>query len=116
MTHVRSRRPDCVLNPGTFGGSPACHILVDMLNANVVPPYQKNRVLSFINTATYNFKWLSVIPERGVKYRAMTILRDEFYARIDKWTYPEKFKSLTKNVINHHYRRYLKEAAWTIAP
>ena len=107
---------DMVLNPGTFGGTPACHILVDILNANVVRVGDKHRILSFITTATYNFKWLSVIPQEGVKYRAMTLMRDEFYSRIDTWTYPEKVKSLTKNVVNHHYRRYLKEAAWTIAP
>lgn len=104
------------MNPGTFGGSPACHILVDMLNANMVPPFEKRRVLAFIGSATFNFKWLSIIPQLGVKYRAMTLLRNEFYARIDLWTYSEKVKSLTKNVINHHYRKYLKEAAWTVAP
>ena len=44
------------------------------------------------------------------------VLFTEFYARVDSWNYPEKIKSLTKNVITHHYRKYLKEAAWTIAP
>lgn len=112
----RSVYKDVNLNPGTFGGTPACHILVDILNKNVVQPYAKHRILGFIQTATFNFKWLSVIPKYGVKERAMTMMRDEFYARIDQWTYPEKVKSLTKNVVNHHYRRYLKEAAWAIAP
>jgi hypothetical protein len=107
---------DMVLDPGTFGGSPACHILVDMMNAGAVRVGDKHKLLSFIVSATYNFKWLSIIPEEGVKWRAMTLLRDELYSRIDQWDYNPKVKSLTKNVINHHYRRYLKEAAWTIAP
>jgi hypothetical protein len=116
MSTVRSRKPDCILNPGTFGGTKACHHLVDMMNANVVPPFEKRRILSLIASATYNFKWLSIIPEFGVKYRTMTLMRDDIYARIEKWTYDEKVKSLTRNVINHHYRRYVEEAAWAIAP
>lgn len=116
MPRTKSLDPNCVLSPGTFGGTPASHILVSMLNANVIPPSEKHRVLNLIGSATYNFKWLSVVPEWGVKYRAMTAMRQEFNARVDQWTYPELIKSLTKNVISHHYRRYLKEAAWTIAP
>ena len=107
---------DMVLDAGTFGGTPACHILTDMMNHNMVSVGAKHKILSFITCATYNFKWLSVIPEQGVKSRAMTLLRNEFYSRIDQWPYPEKIKSLTKNVINHHFRRYLKGVAWTIAP
>ncbi len=116
MSTTKSRKPDCILNKGTFGGTLACHHLVDLMNANVVPPYEKRRILNLIASATYNFKWLSVIPQQGVKYRAMTLLKDEVYAQIEKWTYDKKVKSLTRNVVNHHYRRYLEEAAWTIAP
>jgi hypothetical protein len=112
----RSWSREMTLNPGTFGGSPACHILVDMLNANVVKTFDKHRILRFINNSTWYFKCLSAISDSGVKMHAMTLMRDEFYSKIDLWTYPEKVKSLTKNVVNHHYRRYLKEVAQAIAP
>jgi hypothetical protein len=100
---------DMQLDPGTFGGSPACHVLVDMMNNNIIPVFEKHRVLSFINRATNDFKWISLIPHVGVKNRAMAMMRDSFYERIDKMPYPEKFNSYLKNVITHHFRRYLRE-------
>ncbi len=102
---------DMKLDPGTFGGSPACHILVDMMNNNLIPVAEKHRVLSFINDATYQFKWLSTVQEYGVKERSMVLMRDDLFNRIDKMPYPAKFNSHLKNVITHHFRRYLKEVA-----
>jgi hypothetical protein len=116
MAKTRSRQPDCVLNPGTFGGSLACHHLVDLLNANAVPPFDKRKVLKLINNSTFHFKHLSIIEHWGVKRRAMTLVLYEVYDRIEAWPYPTKVKSLTRNVVHHHYRKYLKEAPWTIAP
>src|SRR5271154_7148448 len=102
---------DMQLDPGTFGGSPACHVLVDMMNNNFIAVSEKHRVLSFINNATYQFKWLATVKEYRVKERAMLLMRDDLYQRIKLMPYPEKFNSHLKNVITHHFRRYLKEAA-----
>lgn len=102
---------DMLLDPGTFGGSPACHVLVDMMNNNVIAVSDKHRVLSFINDCTWQFKWIATIKEYGVKERTMVLTRDHLFERITQMPYPEKFNSHLKNVINHHFRRYLKEAA-----
>jgi hypothetical protein len=107
---------DMELDPGTFGGSPACHILVDMMNHNMIPIREKHRVLSFINDATYQFKWLSTVKDYSVKERAMVLMRDDILSRVDQMPYPPKFNSHLKNVITHHFRRYLKEETQTIAP
>lgn len=100
---------DMKLDAGTFGGSPACHILVDMMNNNLIAVSEKHRILSFITSAIWHFKCLSVVGDYGVKERALVLMRDDLYDRIDKMPYPEKFNSHLKNVINHHFRRYLKE-------
>ena len=102
---------DMKLDRGTFGGSPACHVLVDMMNNDVIPIAEKHRVLSFINDATYQFKWLSTVQEYRVKERSMTLMRNDLFSRIDKMPYPTKFNSHLKNVITHHFRRFLKEVA-----
>ena len=102
---------DMLLDPGTFGGSPACHVVVDMMNNNVIAVSEKHRVLSFIGNAIWNFKCLSIVEDRGVKERVLILMRDDLYGRINQMPYPEKFNSHLKNVINHHFRRYLKEAA-----
>lgn len=102
---------DMELDPGTFGGSPACHVLVDMMNHNVIPVIEKHRVLSFINDAIYQFKWLATIEEYGVKERSMVLMKNDILSRVDQMPYPTKFNSHLKNVITHHFRRYLKEAA-----
>jgi hypothetical protein len=102
---------DMILDCGTFGRSPACHILVDMMNNNVISVFEKHRVLSFVNDAIYQFKWLSTVQEYGVKERAMTLMRDHLLSRVDQMPYPAKFNSHLKNVITHHFRRFLKEVA-----
>ena len=102
---------DIWVDPGTFGASPACHIIADMMNKDIVSVFEKHRVLSFINDAIHQFKWISTIEDTGVKERAMILMRDDLFARIDKMTYPPKFLSHLKNVIAYHFRRFLKEAA-----
>lgn len=100
---------DMTLDAGTFGGSPACHILVDMMNHNIIPVFEKHRVLSFITNAIYQFKWISTIQEYGAKERSMILMRDDLINRINQMPYSEKFNSYLKNVISHHFRRYLKD-------
>jgi hypothetical protein len=104
----KPRSKDMKLDPGTFGGSPACHVLTDMMNNNLIPIVEKHRVLAFINKATYQFKWISTIQECNVKARVMLLEREDLYNRITKMSYPDKFLDFLQNVINHHYNRYLK--------
>jgi len=100
---------DMQLDPGTFGGSPACHVLVDMMNKNVIPVQEKHRVLSFISGTILHFKAISAIKERGIRARVMVLLKNDLFSRIDQMPYPAHFNSYLKNVVNHHFRRYLKE-------
>lgn len=102
---------DMKLDPGTFGGSPACHVLVDMMNNNVIPVSEKHRVLSFIGSAIWHFKSTSIIRDKGVRERVMVLLRNDIYSKIDQMEYPTKFNSHLKNVIAYHFRRFLEEAA-----
>jgi len=102
---------DMELDPGTFGGSPACHILVDMMNHDMIPISEKHRVLSFINSSIWHFKCLSIIEDYGIKERTMILVKNDMFTKIDLMPYPAKFNSHLKNVITHHFRRYLKEAA-----
>lgn len=112
----KARSKDVVLDAGTFGGTPACHVLVDMMNNDLIPVMEKHRVLAFIGSAIWHFKSLSIVEDNGVRERVMVLLRNDIYSRIDQMPYPVKFNSHLKNVIAHHFRKYLKEAAWAIAP
>lgn len=107
---------DIKLNRGTFGGSPACHVLVDMMNNNMIPVSEKHRVLAFINNSICQFKWISTIPDQGARMRSMVLMKEDLYKRIDQMSYPPKFLSHLKCVINHHFRKYLDVVVRTIAP
>lgn len=102
---------DIWVDPGTFGRSPACHIITDMMNKDVIPVFEKHRVLSFIADAIYQFKWISTIEDTGVRERSMILMRDDLFSRIEKMDYNPKFLSYLRNVIAYHFRRFLKEAA-----
>lgn len=106
---------DMELDSGTFGGSPACHVLVDMMNKNIIPVTEKHRVLSFINDAIWQFKCIATIQDYSAKERSMVLMREDLFKRIDQMSYPDKFKSHLKCVITHHFRRYLKTVFLTIA-
>jgi hypothetical protein len=109
------RSKDMKLNPGTFGGSPACHILVDMMNKNMIPVKEKHRVLAFINAVIIEFKAIKTIvpPPKRHGYVDNLLVRSRNYhlAYIDKWDYPEIFRTILKNVIHYQCKRFLKEEA-----
>jgi len=46
----------------------------------------------------------------------MILVKNDIFTKIDLMPYPAKFNSHLKNVITHHFRRYLKEETRTIAP
>ncbi len=98
---------DVILDPGTFGNSRACHILVDMMNQNVIPVFEKHRVLAFITHATHNFNGISDITDLGVRYKVMYMMRDHYWSLIEKMNYSPKFLSYLRNVINYLARRAL---------
>lgn len=99
---------DMKLDLGTFGGTKACHILVEMMNQDVIPVFEKHRVLSFIADATLKFNGVATITTQSIRHQAMCLMKDYYLNRIGGMSYPEKFKSFLRNVINHHSRRALK--------
>lgn len=97
------------IDPSTFGTSPACHILADMMNKDIISALEKHRVLSFINCAINSFKCISSIKDQGVRERVMVLMRDDLFARINMMIYHPKFLSHLKNVISYNFRRFLRE-------
>jgi hypothetical protein len=108
----KSRSKDMKLDPGTFGGSPACHILADMMNRDMIAIKEKHRVLSIINRATTEFKVISAL-DSPFREKFLTLSRDQFIISIAKnaFDYPEVFVNHLRNVIHYHYKRFLKEEA-----
>ena len=107
---------DIKLNSGTFGNSPACHILVDMMNKNMVSLKEKHRVLALITAIIYEFKAISTIKSsdkrHDVREAVMLRSRDYYLERVEKMPYPLIFtKLIIMNVIHHKCRKFLKEAA-----
>lgn len=99
------------LSPGTFGNTPACHVLVDMMNHNVIPVVEKHRVLSFITaTVIREYKGIATITDRGVRTSVMLRSRDDFVERINAMPYHITFLSFLRNVIYGLARKYLREA------
>lgn len=104
-----------VLDPTTFGKSPACEILVEMMNADVIPVIEKHRMLSFITDCALSAKHIGTIRHQGVRESTMILVRDSRINRVDNFDYPLKFKTYLKNVITYIFRKNLEEANWTIA-
>src|SRR5579885_2801954 len=92
---------DIVVDPGTFGGTKACHVLAEMMNQNVISVFDKHRVLSFLNDATIQFKWIATISFKAVRERSMVLMLEDLLDRIEAMDFSPKFKSYMKNVIHH---------------
>jgi hypothetical protein len=101
---------DMVLDPGTFGGSKVCHVIVDMMNHGVISIREKHKVLSLINDVNIGAKYLSEVSHPGVRNHAMRLTQEHYIAVIDKKDYPDKFKSHLKNVINSIFKKNLVKA------
>jgi hypothetical protein len=99
---------DVVVDPGTFGGTRACHVLADLMNQNMISVFEKHRVLSFLNDATIQFKWIATIEFKPVMERNMDLMLHDLTGRIEHMDYPPKFKSYMRNVIRHMYRKNLE--------
>lgn len=108
MSHAWSK--DMVLDLGTFGNSPACHIVVEMMNAGLIPVLDKHKVLSMLNDVAISAKYLSEVSHLGVRNQATRLSRDFYCLRVDQMPYIDKFKSHLKNVIHHFYNRNLEKA------
>lgn len=105
---------DIKIDPGTFGGSRACHILVEMMNENLIPIYEKHRVLAFINSMNIEFKAIATIKTSGRHHVRETVMlrsRDFYLERIEKMSYPLMFRTVLMNVVHYKCRKFLKEAA-----
>lgn len=97
------------LNPGTFGGSKACHVLIEMMNQNVITTFHKHKVLNLITSANITFKNLRYIPDVGVREQVMTVVRDNYYRRIKQMPYPARFCSFLENVIFYIFKKNLEK-------
>ena len=100
---------DIRVEPHTFGGTKACEVLADMLNNNVIPIYEKHRVLSFINSFTCYAKNAGTIQHQGTRNKIMSLLLKEYLERVDAMPYPNKMKSFLRNVLHHHCRKNLED-------
>jgi len=100
---------DIYVDPGTFGGSRACHVLADMLNNNVIPIYEKHRVLAFLNRVNIVFINLSDIPDRKIRIQSFEMWKKELLNQVSLFNYPTKIKSYMSNVLLHSYRKNLGE-------
>jgi hypothetical protein len=106
----RSWSRNIELDPGTFGNTPACHILVDMMNNDVIPVFEKHRVLSFLTaTVVREYKGIASIKDHGVRISLMYRSRDAFVKRINLMPYPKTFLSFLRNVVYGMARKYLEE-------
>ena len=101
---------DVKLDPGTFGSSPACHVLVDMMNNNFISIGDKHKVLSFVDDANIQMKWISTIAYKPAMSRSLALFREDLLARVNQMPYEEKFKTHLKNVISYFYKKTLR--AW----
>src|SRR6266850_8273342 len=100
---------DIWVDPHTFGGTKACETLADMLNKDIVSPYEKHRILAFLNQVTWQFKCIADIFDRGARERSMLLMKAHFINRINDMSYPSKVISFIKNIVNHHCRKNLYE-------
>lgn len=94
-----------ILDPGTFGGTPACHILVEMMNRDEIPVYEKHRVLSFLTDCNLQFKWVATIKHKPVMERTMNLVLKQLSFNASEFAYHDKFISYMQNVIRHMYRK-----------
>lgn len=101
-------RTDIIIDPGTFGNSKACHILVDMMNNNVISIYEKHRVLSYITNAIHHFKSIAYIPHKGVRDRTAKLWLNQFIEKVNNLNYPVKFKTHLNNVLHYLSRKHLE--------
>jgi hypothetical protein len=66
INNMQNPKP-MILDPTTLGSSKAAKILVSMMNENVVPDYEKHKVLSFMVNSRYYFSNISSIPVDDVR-------------------------------------------------
>jgi hypothetical protein len=99
---------DIWVDPYTFGGSPACKVLAEMLNENLVSIKEKHKILSFINDVIMQFRSISEIENNSCRVRLMILVRDHFFNKIEGMPYPKIVNSHLKTVVVHHFRRILK--------
>jgi hypothetical protein len=97
-----------ILDPGTFGGTKACHVLVEMMNRDEISIYEKHRVLSFLVDCNSQFKWIATIKNKPAMIRSMDLMLHSINSRINEFKHPEKFKTYTLNVVRYMYRRNLR--------
>ena len=99
---------DLNLKLDTFGKTKACQALADMMNKNIIPSYDKHKVLSFINEMIERYQVLSSIKNSKVKNYTFDIISKNTTSLNELMPYDEKFISYLKNVNVYYFRLYLK--------
>jgi len=98
-----------ILLPNTIGNSLAAYYLIDMLNENMIPAYEKHRLLSIFNSTIIGLKKIMKIDDPGFRARIVHMWKENQFALIDSQTWNPKIKSYFKNVINSHIKSTLSK-------
>lgn len=100
---------DINISINTFGGTDACHILAEMMNNNVIPVYEKHRVLSFIHKSIHIYKKSSQISDYPTKCYVLKLIKNDLINQVKTMPYNEKFLCYLNNVIMYYYRKFLEK-------
>lgn len=107
----KSLDPNRKIDAGTFGKTPACHALVDMMNRDLIATAQKPKVLNLIEKISIEFREIASIKNASVRETLLHRSKDYYVDRIDKMPCPERFLSLMKNVVHYLCTKNLKASS-----
>ena len=93
-----------MLDKGTFGGTPAAHKLVLILNANPTLPYSK--ICRLFSTYGHTINELSKVNS-SVGLMLALIFHAETMGKIDD--FPDEVKTYMSNITTTKFRCWLKE-------
>ena len=93
------------MDHSTFGGTKACHQIVDMINSGYITPYFSTKIVSFFNDLTIALKKLDVIDDR-LRNRFLVLFKQDRVKLVDSWTIPYDAKSFIKNVIHFRFKQH----------
>ena len=97
-----------VLSSNTMGSSLAAYHLVDMLNQDVIPTYEKHRLLSFFNKTMIGLKKLLKIEDPAFRAYIVNMWKERQFKLIDSQNWDTKVKSYFKNVITSSCKESLQ--------
>jgi hypothetical protein len=102
------------IDPHTFGGSPACEVLADLLNQNVVSLGEKHKILRFLNNITHRVNDVALLAKSSREF-TMKLVKAHYLNKVNDKDYPIVIKTHLHNVIHYMCHKALEEADRTIA-